>query len=63
MFLSGDGGLLHVIKRLRLKGKDLHVFFIKSKSKLMLETVDTFIDLTTLNEKFTKKATETDCEF
>lgn len=55
MVVSGDGDIIHVLKRLRLKGKFLHVAsFLDKTSNRLISMVDTFTDLTTYKQEFLK---------
>lgn len=63
MLVSGDGDLLHVIRRLRLKGKSLHVLsFRESTSRLMIEAVDSFTDLNHFASEIMRKVTASELE-
>lgn len=63
MVVSGDGDLLHVMRRLRLKGKSLHVLgFKNSTSRQMIQAVDTFTDLNEVELEFIRKLSSSDLE-
>lgn len=63
MVVSGDGDLLHIIRKLRLKGKNIHVLGFKaSTSRQVIEAVDTFTDINEFGTEFMRKITATDLE-